>query len=212
MGVAEIWLLWTETKVILSFLLCNTTKQLVVAAPVPESLMHVLWNLDYVTVFAALSTRGQPPWRNFMLRTPAGLRAWYLPRKQLDGAPQSWCKCGKAPVRKVSSGNVYWQLCCQESCVYYFFYYIIFYYSNMLRVPWAYCCCVVSSDAADLVVQGKGKFEELMVCSHEIAASTAQLVAASKVGEERAVSFSHCYIYLRVMSANLNVFTFEKLT
>ena len=38
------------------------------------------------------------------------------------------------------------------------------------------------SDAADLVVQGKGKFEELMVCSHEIAASTAQLVAASKVG------------------------------
>lgn len=40
------------------------------------------------------------------------------------------------------------------------------------------CVC---SDAADLVVQGKGKFEELMVCSHEIAASTAQLVAASKV-------------------------------
>lgn len=38
-----------------------------------------------------------------------------------------------------------------------------------------------SRDAADLVVQGKGKFEELMVCSHEIAASTAQLVAASKV-------------------------------
>jgi hypothetical protein len=36
-------------------------------------------------------------------------------------------------------------------------------------------------DAADLVVQGKGKYEELMVCSHEIAASTAQLVAASKV-------------------------------
>ncbi|XP_052609940.1 huntingtin-interacting protein 1 isoform X2 [Peromyscus californicus insignis] len=39
----------------------------------------------------------------------------------------------------------------------------------------------VMVDAADLVVQGKGKFEELMVCSHEIAASTAQLVAASKV-------------------------------
>ncbi|XP_029389735.1 huntingtin-interacting protein 1 [Mus pahari] len=36
-------------------------------------------------------------------------------------------------------------------------------------------------DAADLMVQGKGKFEELMVCSREIAASTAQLVAASKV-------------------------------
>lgn len=41
-----------------------------------------------------------------------------------------------------------------------------------------------SRDAADLVVQGKGKFEELMVCSHEIAASTAQLVAASKVSNE----------------------------
>lgn len=42
--------------------------------------------------------------------------------------------------------------------------------------------CGLRRDAADLVVQGKGKFEELMVCSHEIAASTAQLVAASKVG------------------------------
>lgn len=31
------------------------------------------------------------------------------------------------------------------------------------------------------MIQGQGKFEELMVCSHEIAASTAQLVAASKV-------------------------------
>ncbi|KFP63278.1 Huntingtin-interacting protein 1, partial [Cariama cristata] len=39
----------------------------------------------------------------------------------------------------------------------------------------------VMVDAADLVVQGKGTFEELMVCSREIAASTAQLVAASKV-------------------------------
>lgn len=48
------------------------------------------------------------------------------------------------------------------------------------------CCC---RDAADLVVQGKGKFEELMVCSHEIAASTAQLVAASKVSTDH--SF-HC--------------------
>ncbi|NWW14514.1 HIP1 protein, partial [Oreocharis arfaki] len=38
----------------------------------------------------------------------------------------------------------------------------------------------VMVDAADLVVQGKGTFEELMVCSREIAASTAQLVAASK--------------------------------
>ncbi|XP_032823370.2 huntingtin-interacting protein 1-related protein-like [Petromyzon marinus] len=40
-------------------------------------------------------------------------------------------------------------------------------------------------EAADKVVQGDGKFEELVVCSHEIAASTAQLVAASKVKAER---------------------------
>ncbi|XP_008423657.1 huntingtin-interacting protein 1 isoform X3 [Poecilia reticulata] len=43
----------------------------------------------------------------------------------------------------------------------------------------------VMVDAADMVVQGKGKFEELMVCSHEIAASTAQLVAASKVKADK---------------------------
>uniref|UniRef100_A0A8D0G6D6 Huntingtin interacting protein 1 n=1 Tax=Sphenodon punctatus TaxID=8508 RepID=A0A8D0G6D6_SPHPU len=43
----------------------------------------------------------------------------------------------------------------------------------------------VMVDAADLVVQSKGKFEELMVCSHEIAASTAQLVAASKVKADK---------------------------
>ncbi|XP_072548339.1 huntingtin-interacting protein 1 isoform X2 [Salminus brasiliensis] len=46
-------------------------------------------------------------------------------------------------------------------------------------------------DAADLVVQGKGKFEELMVCSHEIAASTAQLVAASKVKADKDSSNLH---------------------
>ncbi|XP_071946435.1 huntingtin-interacting protein 1-like isoform X2 [Antedon mediterranea] len=36
-------------------------------------------------------------------------------------------------------------------------------------------------ESADKVMQRKGKFEELVVCSHEIAASTAQLVAASRV-------------------------------
>lgn len=44
--------------------------------------------------------------------------------------------------------------------------------------------CVLSlsnSDSADKVVLHTGKYEELIVCSHEIAASTAQLVAASKV-------------------------------
>ncbi|NWH33311.1 HIP1 protein, partial [Chloropsis hardwickii] len=43
----------------------------------------------------------------------------------------------------------------------------------------------VMVDAADLVVQGKGTFEELMVCSREIAGSTAQLVAASKVKADK---------------------------
>nr|XP_039248322.1 huntingtin-interacting protein 1-like [Styela clava] len=37
------------------------------------------------------------------------------------------------------------------------------------------------TDSADQAVKGEGKFEEIIVCSHEIAASTAQLVAASRV-------------------------------
>ncbi|KAK7487938.1 hypothetical protein BaRGS_00020839, partial [Batillaria attramentaria] len=40
-------------------------------------------------------------------------------------------------------------------------------------------------DTADRVVQGNGKFEELMACAHEIAASTTQLVVASKVKAAR---------------------------
>ncbi|XP_062446005.1 huntingtin-interacting protein 1-related protein isoform X1 [Rhea pennata] len=40
-------------------------------------------------------------------------------------------------------------------------------------------------EAADRVVLRTGKYEELMVCSHEIAASTAQLVAASKVKADK---------------------------
>lgn len=40
-------------------------------------------------------------------------------------------------------------------------------------------------EAADKVVNGKGKFEELVVCSQEIAASTIQLVVSSKVKAQR---------------------------
>ncbi|KAK7125373.1 hypothetical protein R3I93_020903 [Phoxinus phoxinus] len=40
-------------------------------------------------------------------------------------------------------------------------------------------------ESADKVVTDGGKYEELIVCSHEIAASTAQLVAASKVKADR---------------------------
>lgn len=39
----------------------------------------------------------------------------------------------------------------------------------------------IPRESADKVVLHTGKYEELIVCSHEIAASTAQLVAASKV-------------------------------
>ena len=35
------------------------------------------------------------------------------------------------------------------------------------------------------MVQGRGKFEELMACANEIAASTTQLVVASKVKADR---------------------------
>ncbi len=37
------------------------------------------------------------------------------------------------------------------------------------------------SESADHLLSGDGKFEEIIVCSQEIAASTAQLVAASNV-------------------------------
>ena len=40
-------------------------------------------------------------------------------------------------------------------------------------------------EAADKVVKGSGKFEELVVCSQEIAASTTQLVVSSKVKAPR---------------------------
>ena len=41
------------------------------------------------------------------------------------------------------------------------------------------CFCFYHRECADNVVTGQGKFEELEVASHEIAASTAQLVRLS---------------------------------
>lgn len=47
-------------------------------------------------------------------------------------------------------------------------------------------------DSADRVVGEKGTYEELIACSHEIAGSTAQLVAASKVQTQvKTLLFSH---------------------
>lgn len=40
---------------------------------------------------------------------------------------------------------------------------------------------LAARDSADRVVGENGRYEELIACSHEIAGSTAQLVAASKV-------------------------------
>jgi len=42
-------------------------------------------------------------------------------------------------------------------------------------------CVWCDRNAANRVVKSEGKYEELVVCSQEIAASTAQLVVASKV-------------------------------
>ena len=72
------------------------------------------------------------------------------------------------------------------------------------------------SDAADLVIQGEGKFEELMVCSHEISASTAQLVAASRVSDYHNTDRSYIFncnipIIWRVMEQVLFVTEYRYL-
>ena len=51
----------------------------------------------------------------------------------------------------------------------------------MMWIVWI----VRDRETADKVVSGKGKFEEIMACANEIAASTAQLVVSSKVKAER---------------------------
>lgn len=60
-------------------------------------------------------------------------------------------------------------------------------------------------DSADRVVTENGKYEELIVCSHEIAASTAQLVAASKVkadrGNKKLLTLQHASRHVNDMAA-----------
>ncbi|KAI5088461.1 huntingtin-interacting protein 1-related protein [Silurus meridionalis] len=62
-------------------------------------------------------------------------------------------------------------------------------------------------DSADKVVLHTGKYEELIVCSHEIAASTAQLVAASKVkadrGSKKLLSLQQASRHVNEMAANV---------
>lgn len=62
-------------------------------------------------------------------------------------------------------------------------------------------------ESADKVVLHTGKYEELIVCSHEIAASTAQLVAASKVkagrGSKRLSVLQQASRQVNEMAANV---------
>ncbi|XP_042684634.1 huntingtin-interacting protein 1-related protein isoform X2 [Centrocercus urophasianus] len=62
-------------------------------------------------------------------------------------------------------------------------------------------------ESADRVVLQTGKYEELIVCSHEIAASTAQLVAASKVKAEKSSrnlgKLQECSRNVNEMAANV---------
>ncbi|XP_060740320.1 huntingtin interacting protein 1 related b isoform X2 [Tachysurus vachellii] len=62
-------------------------------------------------------------------------------------------------------------------------------------------------DSADKVVLHMGKYEELIVCSHEIAASTAQLVAASKVkadrGSKKLLGLQQASRHVNEMAANV---------
>ncbi|XP_066545197.1 huntingtin-interacting protein 1-related protein isoform X2 [Amia ocellicauda] len=62
-------------------------------------------------------------------------------------------------------------------------------------------------ESADKVVLHTGKYEELIVCSHEIAASTAQLVAASKVKADRnsrkLTTLQQASRYVNEMAANV---------
>lgn len=55
-------------------------------------------------------------------------------------------------------------------------------FKEKIRIAEMFKGCLPYRESADKVVLHTGKYEELIVCSHEIAASTAQLVAASKVG------------------------------
>ncbi|XP_061115973.1 huntingtin interacting protein 1 related b [Conger conger] len=62
-------------------------------------------------------------------------------------------------------------------------------------------------ESADKVVLHTGKYEELIVCSHEIAASTAQLVAASKVkadpGSVKLSALQQASRHVNEMAANV---------
>lgn len=95
---------------------------------------------------------------NFTPRTLAGPKDSSLPPKLWAGAPPSCCKHRYKHIILL----VLWYFCSESQTI------------------WWTCSCVVR-DSADRVVGENGTYEELIASSHEIAGSTAQLVAASKV-------------------------------
>ena len=72
-------------------------------------------------------------------------------------------------------GNVLYR-CCHDNFLHrHYIFYLSFF-------------CLLFSEAADKVSGGDGKFEELVVCAQEIAASTAQLTVSSKVKADQTSS------------------------
>lgn len=92
-----------------------------------------------------------------MPKTLVGPKDSSLPPKLWAGAPHSCCKYHYKHI-----------LCIINSS----------WISNHKMILFS---SVAVRDSADRVVGENGTYEELIACSHEIAASTAQLVAASKV-------------------------------
>lgn len=106
-------------------------------------------------IFICPSYRGQRLSQSFMPKTLAGQRDSSLPQRLWAGAQRSCCKYLSLSLYSLCD------TCCDAKLVLF-----------------------TVRDSADRVVGENGKYEELIACSHEIAASTAQLVAASKVKAE----------------------------
>lgn len=126
-------------------------------APIPTE-MSLILSCPLIT------TRGQPRNRNFMPRIHGGPKASSPPLRQWAGEPHSWCMSPQVGAGQALRSGV-WGCPAVRGAE--------------TQTDWP----ASLRESADKVVLHMGKYEELIVCSHEIAASTAQLVAASKVSE-----------------------------
>lgn len=114
---------------------------------------------------------------NYILYSPAGgcICYWVLCQKlSLDwgthfSLQSCWLGSSSAAVRILKLPFQTWML---KGCIC---------DSRTLCLQGLHDHIIPSRDSADRVVGEKGSYEELIACSNEIAASTAQLVAASKV-------------------------------